>query len=112
MIERWTTQGKAIYEILKADPGYGIEVSAQITWMISLRMSMVLLLTAKLWEQWSLSTSFRMVSQKIISANAEIVVAVKTGNMISMTNLLRDGRARPTDVLVGGRSLLHVGNLI
>ena len=108
VIEKWTTSGEIIYEVLRSEPSYGIEISMQATRILPLRMSLVLFLTTRLWARWSLSTTIQVKHHRIVPLDAEIAVAVRTGNVAHITKLFSDGQARPTDVLLNGHSLIHV----
>lgn len=108
IIERWTASGEVVYEVLKSEPSYGMEISMQTTWILPSRISLVVFLTTKLWARWSLSTSIQIKHHRIVPPNAEIAEAVRTGSVAQITKLFSGGRARPTDVLLNGHSLLHV----
>ena len=108
IVERWTTSGKVVYEVLRPEPSYGIEISMQTTWIFPTRISLVMFLTTRLLARWSLSTSIQIKHHRIVPSNAEIVEAVRTGSVAHVTELFSDGRARPTDVLLNGQSLIHV----
>ena len=108
VVQRWTSKGEAVYEILKSSPGYAIEISAQFTWIVPLRLSFLLFLTARSLEKWTLSTAFQLTTHRIVPINAEIVSAVRRGDRGSVINLFKDKRARPTDVLADGHNLVHV----
>ncbi len=108
IIERWTTSGKVVYEVLKPEPSYGIEISMQIAWILPTRISLVMFLTTRLLARWSFFTSIQIKHHRIVPTNAEIAEAVRTGSVAHITKLFGDGRARPTDVLLNGHSLIHV----
>ena len=108
VIERWTTSSKAVFEVLKSEPSYGIGISMQIDWILPTRLSVVMFVTRRLLARWSLLTSIQFQHHRIVPTNAEIAVAIRTGCVADMTKLFSNGRARPTDVLLNGYSLIHV----
>ena len=108
IVERWTTSGKAIYEVLSPEPSYGIEISMQINWIVPTRISLIVLMTMRLLARWSFLSSIQIKSHKIVPTGVGIAEAVRIGNVNQITKLFSEGRARPTDVLLNGYSLIHV----
>ena len=109
IFERWTTSGQAVFEVSSSEPSYGMEISMQTSWILPIRISLIILLTTRLLARWSLSASIQMKHHRVVPMNSEIAEAVRTGNMTCITKLFNDGRARPTDVLLNGYTLIHVG---
>jgi hypothetical protein len=108
IMQRWNSQGEAVYETMKTDSSCVIELSAQAPWILSRRLSIMLFLTSRMWARWRTVAMFRLSSQRIISKNAEIVVAVSSGDILKITNLFSNKGASPGDMLSNGYSLTHV----
>jgi hypothetical protein len=105
ILQKWDRRGEPFYEIMKTDSSCVLEFSAQI---FSRRLSIMLFLTSRMLTRWKSVTMFRLSSQRIIPMNAEIVLAVSSGDILKITSLFSNKSASPSDMLSNGYSLTHV----
>lgn len=105
ILQKWDSRGEAFYETMKTDSSCVIELSAQI---FSRRLSIMLFLVSTMWARWKLVAMFKLSSQRIIPTNAEIVLAVSSGDILKIKSLFNEKSASPGDMLLNGYSLIHV----
>lgn len=111
IIQKWATDGKETYQTLNVRNGYGIDITIQAPCLFHARISLMLFFMAKIFDCWTVSASSRIMSQKIVSENARAVQAAGDGDTIALMQLFSNKQAGPTDTLLNGQNLLHVGEL-
>ena len=108
VVQKWTSEGQPVHYVSRPASGYGIEISVQILSSSYVRLSLMLILPAKISNCWTASLRSRMSCSRIVRRSDEAVIATVNGDAVKLQHLFSGKHAWPRDTLPNGYSLVHV----
>ena len=108
IVRRWSTTSKTFYQLLSRTDGLGFEVSLLVPRWFARRISIQIIATSRLGRgrSWCLYPSLTQAT--VIPHSSNTVMAVRTGNIQLLRNLISGKEAQTSDILSNGYGLIHV----